>query len=300
MHKMKPRKIIFTLFILLLSLPLFSQTHTNPELKKIIESIIVNKKADVGVSIMEIPKKEVVQINGNKFYPMLSTVKFHIALAILHKVEKGELSLQQKIYIKKEELLENTWSPFQKEHPEGNIELTLEETMKWMVSYSDNNLTDILLRLIGGPEPVQKFINSKNFVIKNNEEDMHKDWDSQFINTITPNEANRLLEKFYNGKLLNKEHTKWLYTAMLNNASGAKRLKAHLPKGVKIAHRTGTSFTNESGMTGAINDFGIIELSDKKRIYIAVFVHDTYEKFENAEAIIADISKATYDYYNKK
>lgn len=297
---MKSRKIIFTLFILLLSLPLFSQTHTNPELKKIIESIIANKKADVGVSIMEVPQKEVVQINRNKFYPMLSTVKFHIALAILHKVEKGELSLQQKIYIKKDELLENTWSPFQKEHPEGNIELTLEETMKWMVSYSDNNLTDILLRLIGGPEPVQKFINSKNFVIKNNEEDMHKDWDSQFINTITPNEATRLLEKFYNGKLLNKEHTKWLYTAMLNNASGAKRLKAHLPKSIKIAHRTGTSFTNESGMTGAINDFGIIELSDKKRIYIAVFVHDTYEKFENAEAIIADISKATYDYYNKK
>ena len=297
---MKSRKIIFTLFILLLSLPLFSQTHTNPELKKIIEFIIANKKADVGVSIMEVPQKEVVQINGNKFYPMLSTVKFHIALAILHKVEKGELSLQQKIYIKKEELLENTWSPFQKEHPDGNIELTLEETMKWMVSYSDNNLTDILLRLIGGPEPVQKFINSKNFVIKNNEEDMHKDWDSQFINTITPNEATRLLEKFYNGKLLNKEHTKWLYTAMLNNASGAKRLKAHLPKGVKIAHRTGTSFTNEAGMTGAINDFGIIELSDKKRIYIAVFVHDTYEKFENAEAIISDISKTTYDYYNKK
>lgn len=297
---MKSRKIIFTLFVLLLSLPLFSQTHTNPELKKIIESIIANKKADVGVSIMEVPQKEVVQINGNKFYPMLSTVKFHIALVILHKVEKGELSLQQKIYIKKDELLENTWSPFQKEHPEGNIELTLEETMKWMVSYSDNNLTDILLRLISGPEPVQKFINSKNFVIKNNEEDMHKDWDSQFINTITPNEATRLLEKFYNGKLLNKEHTKWLYTAMLNNASGAKRLKAHLPKGVKIAHRTGTSFTNEAGMTGAINDFGIIELSDKKRIYIAVFVHDTYEKFENAEAIIADISKATYDYYNKK
>ncbi|WP_228459058.1 hypothetical protein [Chryseobacterium bernardetii] len=53
-------------------------------------------------------------------------------------------------------------------------------------------------------------------------------------------------------------------------------------------------------MTGAINDYGIIELSDKKRIYIAVFVHDTYETFENSESIIADISKAAYDYYNKK
>ncbi|WP_106915306.1 class A beta-lactamase [Chryseobacterium aurantiacum] len=297
---MKSRTIIFTLFILLLSLPLFSQTHTNTELKKIIESIIAGKKADVGVSIMETPKKEVIQINGSKFYPMLSTVKFHIALSVLHQIEKGELSLQQKIYIKKEELLENTWSPFQKEHPEGNIELTLEEAMKWMVSYSDNNLTDILLRLIGGPQTVQKFINSKEFVIKNDEEGMHKDWDSQFINVTTPNEAIKLLEQFYNGKLLNKEHTKWLYTAMLNNASGAKRLKAHLPKNFKIAHRTGTSFTNDAGMTGAVNDFGIVELPEKKRIYIAVFVHNSYESFDNTEAIIADIAKATYDYYSKK
>ena len=299
---MKLKKITFTLLILLLSLPLFSQTNTNPEFKKIIESIIANKKADVGVSIFisGTPKKEVTQINGNNLYPMLSTFKFHIALAILHKVEKGELSLQQKIFIKKEELLENTYSPFKEKYPEGNIELTLEEALQWIVIYSDNNLTDILLRLIGGPQYVEKFINSKSVIIKNDEEDMHKDWDSQFINKTTPNETIRLLQEFYNGKILNKEHTKWLYTNMMNTASGAKRLKGKLPQNIKIAHRTGTSFTNEKGMTGAINNFGIIELPNKKKIYIVVFVHDTYETFENSEAIIADISKATYDYYNKK
>lgn len=299
---MKLKKITFTLLILLLSLPLFSQTNTNPEFKKIIESIISNKKADVGVSIFisGTPKKEVTQINGNNLYPMLSTFKFHTALAILHKVEKGELSLQQKIFIKKEELLENTYSPFKEKYPEGNLELTLEEALEWIVIYSDNNLTDILLRLIGGPQYVEKFINSKDVIIKNDEEDMHKDWDSQFINKTTPNETIRLLQEFYNGKILNKEHTKWLYTHMLNIASGAKRLKGKLPQNIKIAHRTGTSFTNDKGMTGAINNFGIIELPNKKKIYIAVFVHDTYETFENSEAIIADISKATYDYYNKK
>lgn len=299
---MKLKKITFTLLILLLSLPLFSQTNTNPEFKKIIESIIANKKADVGVSIFisGTPKKEVTQINGNNLYPMLSTFKFHIALTILHKVEKGELSLQQKIFIKKEELLENTYSPFKEKYPEGNLELTLEEALQWIIIYSDNNLTDILLRLIGGPQYVEKFINSKNVIIKNDEEDMHKDWDSQFINKTTPNETIRLLQDFYNGKILNKEHTKWLYTNMMSTASGAKRLKGKLPQNIKIAHRTGTSFTNEKGMTGAINNFGIIELPNKKNIYIAVFVHDTYETFDNSEAIIADISKATYDYYNKK
>jgi len=292
--------IIFTFFALLFHLSLFSQDTKLPDLKKTIESILSNKKADVGVSIIGPYHKEKIQINGSKLYPMLSTVKFPIALTVLNKIEKGELSLQQKLFIKKEELLEDTWSPFRKEYPDGNIEITLEEAIKWMISYSDNNLTDILMRLIGGPEPVQQFINSKDFMIRNNEEDMHKDWESQFVNKITPNEATRLLEVFNNGKILNKEHTLWLYNAMLNNTSGTKRLKGNLPKHVKTAHRTGTSFTNKEGMTGAVNDFGIIELSDKKKLYIAVFVHDTYEKFDDAEAIIADISKATYEYYNKK
>lgn len=294
------KKIISTLFILLMSLRLLAQNNTPAALKKTIESIISHKKADVGIAIFVPYRKQGIQIHGSQFYPMLSTVKFPIALTILHKIEKGELTLQQKLFIKKEELLENTWSPFKEKYPEGNIEITLEEAMKWMISYSDNNLTDILLRLIGGAEPVQKLINSNNFIIQNNEEDMHKDWESQFINKITPNETIRLLEAFCNGKILNSEHTQWLYTAMLNNTTGTKRLKGKLPKEVKVAHRTGTSFTNPAGMTGAVNDFGIIELSDKKKIYIAVFVHDTYEKFEDAEAIIADVSKATYEYYHKK
>lgn len=299
---MKSKEIIITLFSVFLSLSLFSQNTSNLQLKKTLESITSNKKADIGVAILATDplQKETVEINGNKLFPMLSTFKFPVALAVLHKVEKGELSLQQKIYIKKEELLEDTYSPFREKYPEGNMELSLEDCIHWMMVYSDNNLTDILIRLIGGPDYVQKLINSKDIVIKNDEEGMHKDWDSQFINTITPNEAIRLLEQFYNGKILNKEHTKWLYTTMLNNATGTKRLKGKLPKGVKVAHRTGTSFTNKAGMTGAINDYGIIELSDKKRIYIAVFVHDTYETFEDSEAIIADVAKAAYDYYNKK
>ncbi|UKB82462.1 class A beta-lactamase [Chryseobacterium sp. MEBOG06] len=294
------KKIIFTLLITLSSLPLFSQKNKRPELTKTIETILSNKKADVGVSIIGISNRDIIQINGSKSYPMLSTVKFPIALAVLHKIEKGELSMQQKLLIKKEELLEDTWSPFKEKYPDGNIEITLEEALKWIVSYSDNNLTDILLRLIGGPQYVQQFIDSKNMVIKNDEEAMHKNWESQFINTITPNESIRLLQEFYNGKIVNKEHSQWLYTAMLNNIAGMKRLKGKLPKEVKVAHRTGTSFTNDAGMTGAVNDFGIIELSYNRRIYVAVFVHNTYEKFENAEAIIAEIAKAAYDYYNKK
>ena len=32
--------------------------------------------------------------------------------------------------------MENTWSPYKEKFPEGNTHITLEEAMKWMISYS--------------------------------------------------------------------------------------------------------------------------------------------------------------------
>ncbi|WP_237190223.1 serine hydrolase [Riemerella anatipestifer] len=104
-------------------------------------------------------------------------------------------------------MLENTWSPFKEKYPNGNISISLEEALHWMIVYSDNNMTDILLRLIGGTNAVEKFIDDENFVIKNNEDEMHKDWNSQFINKSTPNSFTKLLKNFSEGKMLNSENT---------------------------------------------------------------------------------------------
>lgn len=264
-----------------------------------IESIISAKKGTIGVSIIGSNTLDTVLINEDIMFPMLSTFKFPIALTVLHKVEIGELSMQQQVFINKEELLQNTWSPFREKYPEGNISISLEESIDWMVGYSDNNMTDILLRLIGGTDPVEKFLKNKNFIIKNNEDDMHKNWESQFINKGTPSAFTALLKNFSEEKILNQENTAWLYQIMVSSRTGVKRLKGKLPN-VVIAQRAGTSFTNDEGITGAINNVGIIELPSKHKIFIAVFIHNTSEEFEKGEEIIADIAKATYDYYAEK
>ncbi|MDX8566329.1 class A beta-lactamase [Elizabethkingia sp. HX WHF] len=292
-------KKISQLIILLFAITIFGQIQKN-ELTTKIEKIVKDKNANIGVSIIETNNKKIVDINGNNLYSMLSTVKFPIALTVLKKVEEGKLQMEQKIFIKKDELLENTWSPYKEKFPEGNTYITLEEAMKWMISYSDNNLTDIILRLIGGPKEVEKYFPSKNLIVKNNEEEMHENWDAQFVNKISPNEATKLLQKFYKGKILNKTNTNWLYNAMVNNTTGGNRIKGKLPKDIKVAHRTGTSFTNDKGMTGAINDFGIIEIPNKKKIIICILINDTYENFKKSEEIIADIAKTTYEYYLRK
>lgn len=290
-------KLISILVIFLIINSCATKNNEN-ELKNKIEKIISTENGDFGVSIID-ENNNIVEINGKKHYPLLSTFKFPIALTILHKVEKRELSMQQQIFIKKEELLENTWSPFKEKHPDGNISISLEEAINWMIVYSDNNLTDILLRLLGGTETVQKFIDDENFVIKNNEDEMHRDWNSQFINKSTPNSFAQLLKKFSEGKILNSENTKWVYQSMVKSETGVKRLKGKLPN-VKIAQRAGTSFTNDEGITGAINNVGIMELPNNQKIYIAVFVHNTSEEFSKGEEIIADIAKTTYEFYTKK
>lgn len=290
-------KLISILVIFLIINSCATKNNEN-ELKNKIEKIISTENGDFGVSIID-ENNNIVEINGKKHYPLLSTFKFPIALTILHKVEKRELSMQQQIFIKKEELLENTWSPFKEKHPDGNISISLEEAINWMIVYSDNNLTDILLRLLGGTETVEKFIDDENFVIKNNEYEMHRDWNSQFINKSTPNSFAQLLKKFSEGKILNSENTKWLCQSMVKSETGVKRLKGKLPN-VKIAQRAGTSFTNDEGITGAINNVGIMELPNNQEIYIAVFVHNTSEEFSKGEEIIADIAKTTYEFYTKK
>ena len=292
---MKKTFIITTLFLFFLG---YSQY-----LKKEINQIIKDKNATVGVSILDFENNKSIDINGNKKLPMLSVFKFHIALAVLDQVDQGKLSLDQNIFIKKEELLENTWSPIRENFPEGNFEMTLGELIKYTVAQSDNNGCDILLRLIGGTETVQKFINSKrikNFQIKADEEKMHQGYEFMYWNWTTTNASNTLLKNVYDGKIVSKSSTDFLMKTMLETNTGANKIVAQLPKGTWVAHKTGSSGKDEKGLTIAENDMGIITLLNGKHYALSVFISDSMESEVTNTKMVADISKLVFDYFSKK
>ena len=273
----------------------FSQQN----LKRDITKIIQGKNALVAVSVMNSKGKTEVNINGNKKVPMLSVFKFHIALAVLDLVDRGILDLEQNIFVKKSELLENTWSPIRDKYPNGNVNIPLREIIEYTVSQSDNNGCDILLRLIGGVDTVQKFIESKgikDFAIKYNEEEMNKNGKSIYSNYTTANASSRLLQKFYNGEIISESSRDFLFRIMYETSTGADRLISLLPPDVIVAHKTGTSGI-VSGIQAATNDVGIIILPDDEYYTISVFVINSKENTSTNEKIIADISKTVWDYY---
>ncbi|MFC6101540.1 serine hydrolase [Olivibacter domesticus] len=106
--------------------------------------------------------------------------------------------------------------------------------------------------------------------------------------------------QFYQGKILAKPTTEFLYETMVETVVGPNRIKGKLPENQEVAHRPGSSFTNDEGLTAAINDVGIVQLPNGKHFAIAVFVFNTTEKYEVGEDMIASIAKATWDYYTAK
>ena len=288
-------RFLKVLVLFCISVNVFGQTLENT-----FQQILKDRNATVGVSVYDFKTKKSYGINQTEHFPMQSVFKFHIALAVLDLVDKGKLSLTQKVYISKERMQPDWYSPLRDKYPKGNVKLTIAEILKPTVSESDNVGCEVLLDLIGGPKVVDDYlkkIGMKNVQIKHNETVMQASWEPQFENYSSPNSAVELLKALHNGKILSSKSTAYVQKMLLETSTGPNRLKGLLPKGTVIAHKTGTSGTNkQTGEMAAVNDIGIVTLSNGNQFAIAVFVSKSKEKIETNEKIIAEIAKATYDF----
>ncbi len=293
------KRLLPLLFFQLLPSHSFAQIAS---IKRDIEHIIGQKKVTIGVAVINLKNNDTFVFNDKIHFPMQSVYKFHLAMNVLNEVDKGKFSLSKKIFVAKNDLRPNTWSPLREKYPDGNVNIPLSEILSYTVSQSDNNGCDILFRLMGGPKKVQKYIHDlgiKETSIVATEEEMSRNWEVQYTNWTTPLAAAQLLKKMYNGRVLSTKSRDFLWRAMVETTTGPNKLKGQLTKNVIIGHKTGYSGTNEAGLTGATNDIGIIQLPNGEIFAIAVFVSNSMENEKTNDRIIADIAKATCDYFDK-
>lgn len=288
--------IFLTVTTTILSTSLFAQTNS---FQQKLKEVIGDKKADVGVSVWFPGDKKSVSVNADRHYPMQSVYKFHLALAVLDQVDKGKLTLDQQIPIKRAELNQDTWSPLRDKHPEADFTLSIAELLKFTVSLSDNNGCDILFHLLGGTSEVNKYIHKlgvKDVAIAGTEQEMYEDQKMQFRNWSTPESANLLLRKFLKGEVLSKTSTDFLMKVMEETTTGPNKLKGLLPAGTVVAHKTGYSGRNKkTGITAATNDIGIMTLPDGKKVLISVFISMSEMIEKENEKLTAELAKAAWD-----
>jgi len=285
-------RFISVLFIV--ASPLFAQST----LQKQIQAVAADARGKVAVACALPDSNLNCDLNPHAHSPMQSVFKLPVAIAALHQVEENKFTLDQPIrFLKSDRILPHTYSPLQDKYPEADVDVPLRELLQLAVSISDNAAADMLLRVVGGPAAVDAYIASlgvKGFHLQDGEDALHRDIKIQYRNWFEPAGAVQLLRRISDNSPLNPEHTKLLLGWMQETPNAPHRIKGQLPPGTVVAHKTGSSGT-ENGMAPATNDIGLIALPDGRRLAIAIFVTDSNADEAARDQVIARIAKAAYE-----
>jgi len=252
----------------------------------------------VGVSAVVLETGETIaSLNAQDHFPMQSVYKLPISMAVMKQVDAGKIKLEQKVAVTKSDFVRvGQHSPIRDRNPNG-AEITVAELLRFAISESDGTASDVLMKLVGGPQAVQAYLaelSVTDMIVLNMEKEIGQDWQVQYRNFSTPDAAIALLRALREKRGLSESSQTLLLKYMIESTPGAKRLKGLLPADSIIAHKTGTSGT-EKGITAATNDIGIITLPNGKHVAIAVFVSDSAANEATREGVIAKIAKAVWD-----
>jgi len=286
----------FGLVILFFASSAFAQTA----LQQKISVIAADARGKVSVAC-SLPGSDLnCDLNPHARPPMQSVFKLPLAMTALHLIEEGSFSLDQPVrFLPSDRILPHTHSPLQDKYPEANVDIPLRELLRLAVSLSDNSAADLALRVIGGPEVVQHYMNSigvDGFQLKDGERGLHGDVDvaAQYRNWFEAASAVKLLRRISDDSPLSVEHTALLLAWMKDTSTGAHRIKGKLPEGTNVMHKSGTSGSG-NGVAYATNDIGLIALPNGRRLAIAIFLTDAAADDATRDTVIARIAKAAYD-----
>ncbi len=277
-------------------------------LQQQVATIAQAAQGTVGVSCILPGTTLNCDLNPHNHSPMQSMFKYPLALTVLHLAETGKLFpnsagepidtlLDHTVRYLPQDRIPKTFSPLQDRYPEGNVDVSLRELITLTAGQSDNVGSEILLRIAGGPAAVQAYIRSlvgaEGFQLTSGEQVMDHDPLAQYSNWMQPAAAARLLQRLITDPPLKPATNAFLFKVLTDAQTGPHRLRAGLPPGTPLAHKTGTSGFHD-GKAAATNDIGLVTLPDGRHLAVAVYVTDAHADEATREAVIANIAKAAY------
>jgi beta-lactamase class A len=198
-------------------------------------------------------------------YAMASTFKLPLAGFVLAEADAGRLRLDEELPFVAEDPLDN--SPVVEGH-RARGRLPVETLAEAIVVRSDNSAANALLRRLGGPEALTRFLRSNGDPatrVDRFEMALNSNLPGDPRDTTTPAAMAATARTLVLGDRLaaasRERLARWLVAAI----PGPDRLRAGLPADWRFGHKTGT------GSRGAVNDVGIAWPPGRAPIVIASY-----------------------------
>ncbi len=284
-------KFIPVIFMLLVNSVIFANKLPSRVIKE-INTVEKRLGASVGVAVYDTKSNIISEYNGDKKFPLMSTFKTLAAANILYKTDQGLLSLDKKVDVHEDEIL--SYAPVTKEFIGRTM--ALDEVCSAAMLMSDNTAANIMLRNLGGPQELTKFLREIGDTatrIDRMEPELNEALKGDERDTTTPKAIVVTLDKLLYGKVLSDTLKEQLKKWMMDNKVADNLLRSVLPKGFLIADRSGAGGYGSRGITA------VVWSEDNTPIIISIYLTQTDATFAERNEAIVQIGDVIFNEYLK-
>lgn len=239
----------------------------------------------LGVAALDVGSQRRVSWRGQERFAFCSTFKVFLAVATLERVQREEEQLDRAVAVTRADMIPH--APVT-EKAIGRT-LTIRELMQAAVEVSDNPAANILIREMGGIAVWRSWwptFGDTTTVISRLEPDLNTALPNDPRDTCLPDQTIANIRELAFSDRLTPEHDQLISGWLTASPTGPNRIKAGVPQGWTVAHKTGT------GSNGATNDIGMLTpLSGSPVLLAAYFTGAPEATDEQRDAVIAEATR---------
>jgi len=278
--------------------PASAQDAGDAYIQQQVAAIVAQGQGRIGVAAMDLDGGGQIFINGDQPFPMASTAKIAVAATFLKGVEAGRFRLDEQfplmIPVREAAGRRSLVAPVSA----GDL-LTAQTLMEMSITRSNNEATDGLLAAVGGPQAVNRWLATAGIAGQQLDHTMatlvRDDGAVDPARVVdvrtssTPRAMLALLAAIDRGGVLSESSRAVLLGTMTRTSTGSRRIRAGVPAGTLVAHKTGT-------LSGVTDDVGIIRMPDGRHLALVVFVTGP-EGHRAHDGLISQITSVVYNGY---
>ncbi len=281
--------------------PVLRAAESN-EAKKSLEQAILPlieaHEGEVGLAVKNLKSGESYEYKADRPMPTASLIKLPVMIATYDAIDKGKLSLDGMIELKKEDQVPG--SGILTAHFSPGAKLSLRDAIQLMMVYSDNTATNLVLDKLGLPttnEFMEQLgcpetrINSKVF---KRETSIAKDRSNEFgLGSATARDMVKLCEQLHAKTMVSEKASQQMLDHLFA-CDDKLKVPRMLPPGTRIAHKTGS-------VSSSRTDAGIIE-SPAGPIAFCILTNKNKDQRwaddNDGDLLCANVGAAIYQYFN--
>ena len=301
------------------------------QLTQTIATLARGFQGKFGIAIRAVDEGWTVQQTARQRLPQQSVSKLWVAMTLMDLRDQGKARLDDPIVVRPQDLT-LFHQPIAMLVKGDGYHTTVGNLLTRALTHSDNTANDRLLTYVGGPQAVRAMIERKQLgdirfgpgerLLQSKTAGLT--WTQAYAQNngfmiarsrLSPEARTAALDAYVadppdgaapiavadaiarlaRGELFSETSTRVLLDTMGNSVTGRARMRAALPGGWEIAHKTGTG--QDLGRRNAgFNDVGLITAPDGRRYAIAVMIGDTLEPIRARQQLIQAVAAAVASY----